>query len=120
MPQRAEIVAYSLAFGITHVANTLLAARSPLRADLALKQIKDASTCDAAEFAEYGELPPSVLGLLAASVPRARVRNGPGGLNRARMVGAGGRLGSADRWVVHRGRRRGWRRRQLATPSLGF
>jgi hypothetical protein len=74
VPQRAEIVAYSLAFGVTHVANTLLAARSPLRADLALKQIKDATTCDTAEFAEYGELPPNVLEILAASVPRARVR----------------------------------------------
>ena len=73
VPQCCEIVAYSLAFGVTHVANTLLAARAPLRAELALKQLQGAATCVCAEFEEYGELPPSVLHLLAASVPRARV-----------------------------------------------
>jgi hypothetical protein len=73
VPQCSEIVAYSLWFGITHVANTLLAARAPLRADLALQQLAGATACNAPEVDAYGELPAAVLELLASSVPRARV-----------------------------------------------
>ena len=73
VPQCSEIVAYSLAFGITHVANTLLAARAPLSANLALQQLESASCCVSAEVEEYGALPQAVLEVLAASVPRARV-----------------------------------------------
>ena len=74
VPQCSEIVAYSLWFGVAHVANTLLAARAPLRADVALAQLAGATACAAAEIDAYGELPASVVELLAASVPRARVR----------------------------------------------
>ena len=73
VPQCAEIVAYSLSFGITHVANTLLAARAPLRANFALQQLENATSCVSAEVEEYGDLPHAVLAILAASVPRARV-----------------------------------------------
>jgi hypothetical protein len=77
VPQESAVRSYALAFGLTHLANTLLAAGAPMvrgHIESAHAALAGATMCKCAETEAYGDLPKDVTAMLLVSVPRARVR----------------------------------------------
>jgi hypothetical protein len=72
--QQEEIEFYAANFGLTLLANTLLAAGQPMDVEGALSTIAGGvHTCVVRHIVEYGALPATVVGLIATQLPRAGV-----------------------------------------------
>ena len=72
VPQQEEIEFYAANFGLTLLANTLLAAGQPMDVEGALSTIAGGvRTCVVRHIVEYGALPDIVVGMVAAQLPRA-------------------------------------------------
>jgi hypothetical protein len=74
VPQQEEIEFYAAQFGLTLLANTLLAAGQPMDVEGALSTVSGGvRTCVVRHIVEYGALPPIVAGFVATQLPRAGV-----------------------------------------------
>ena len=74
VPQQEEIEFYAANFGLTLLANTLLAAGQPMDVEGALSTVSGGvRTCVVRHIVEYGALPPIVAGFVATQLPRAGV-----------------------------------------------